>query len=497
MTGRALALAAFASAAAAFAPPLPSIGRREVIAARRSAAAEGGARQLAANLGTVQPMGLWEAPRRVVEVDGGMRAKALAFWLKDEHKIDMSRIEMRQSPLEGLGVFAAQDLEAGEALFDIPQSCCIYPELVFADRQLGKSMSALASKAGQGIDVVSLATYLAREKMAGAESRFRPFIEVCPWDSLHPLLWTEAELDLLEGTYAYNELNELLDQVDVATELFEPVLNPKGWKQLFQAIETEKMESEDFAFLMRGAFASVISRNFDSNIGVSSKMEQREPRVIIPLLDIFNHHPTSPTISFDAINGFGTQDDEDRSFGVTVAKKGAVTQGTELFNYYGTKPNWDMLTTYGFVSSNPACQESTLTTTLSPSDPQFSAKKEILAKHGIKVQGQIWDVRNGQEPSKLLMPYFRIAAMEESQLQHADKALQGEISEDNERCAKEALKKTVAVRRKFIETASRGAQEAKAVGKDKFVRAEVADLVQQLLDSEMAAIADFSSRMNL
>ena len=53
-------------------------------------------------------MSLWEAPKRVVVVDGGVRAKALAFWLKDEHNIDMSKIELRQSPLEGLGVFAAQ-----------------------------------------------------------------------------------------------------------------------------------------------------------------------------------------------------------------------------------------------------------------------------------------------------------------------------------------------------------------------------------------------------
>ena len=53
-----------------------------------------------------------------------------------------------------------------------------------------------------------------------------------------------------------------------------------------QAIETENMDTDDFAFLMRGAFASIISRNFDSNIGVSAKLEQREPRVIIPLLDI-------------------------------------------------------------------------------------------------------------------------------------------------------------------------------------------------------------------
>ena len=63
-----------------------------------------------------------EAPRRVVELDGGMRAKGLKFWLQDEHGIDMSKIELRESPLEGLGVFAAQDLAPGEKLFDIPLS---------------------------------------------------------------------------------------------------------------------------------------------------------------------------------------------------------------------------------------------------------------------------------------------------------------------------------------------------------------------------------------
>ena len=61
-------------------------------------------------------------------------------------------------------------------------------------------MSELTIKSGQGTDVVSLATFLAREKMVGAESKFRPFLEVCPWDSLHPLLWTETALELLQDT---------------------------------------------------------------------------------------------------------------------------------------------------------------------------------------------------------------------------------------------------------------------------------------------------------
>jgi hypothetical protein len=50
------------------------------------------------------------------------------------------------------------------------------------------------------------------------KKRFRPFIEVCPWDSLHPLLWTEAEQDLLDFSYAYVQLNEILDQVPAPIE---------------------------------------------------------------------------------------------------------------------------------------------------------------------------------------------------------------------------------------------------------------------------------------
>ena len=34
-----------------------------------------------------------------------------------------------------------------------------------------------------------------------------------PWDSMHPLLWTDAEVDLLEDTYAYEEIMQFRDQV--------------------------------------------------------------------------------------------------------------------------------------------------------------------------------------------------------------------------------------------------------------------------------------------
>ena len=215
----------------------------------------------------------------------------------------------------------------------IPKSCCIYPELVFEDRQLGKSMQKLASAAGEGIEVVALATFLAREKMKGSESSYKPFIDVLPWDSLHPLLWTDEEVDLLEGTYAHREILAFREQVEVATELLEPVLNPKGWKQFFQTIETEKMTPEEFGFMMRGAFASVLSRAFDSKIGRGDK--GLEERVVIPLLDIFNHGSYGPSITFDT----ALERDNEKGFPVRVADKGkSIEEGEELFGFYGDKP---------------------------------------------------------------------------------------------------------------------------------------------------------------
>ncbi|KAJ1468924.1 hypothetical protein T484DRAFT_1853692 [Baffinella frigidus] len=146
--------------------------------------------------------------------------------------MDLSAITLKNSPLEGLGMFAARDLEPGETVFTIPRECTVYPEMVLEDRMLGKSMKALASKAGTGIETVALATYLAREKLAGtgietvalatflareklvgSESSRRAYIEVLPWDSMHPLLWTDAEVDLLEDTYAYEEIMQFRDQV--------------------------------------------------------------------------------------------------------------------------------------------------------------------------------------------------------------------------------------------------------------------------------------------
>jgi hypothetical protein len=75
-----------------------------------------------------------------------------------------------------------------------------------------------------------------------------------------PLLLPPARIPHPPTLNSFADLPALSAQVDAATEIFEPVLNPKGWKQLFQPIDSGNMDSDEFAFLMRGAFASVLSR---------------------------------------------------------------------------------------------------------------------------------------------------------------------------------------------------------------------------------------------
>jgi len=218
-----------------------------------------------------EELGWWDSPARAVESDGGMRANNFKFWLKDEHKVDLSNADIRESPLEGLGVFVDKDLSKGDVLFEVPKSACIYPELVFNDRQLGKTMKQLAKQAGDGIEVIALATYLSREKMMGTQSTYQPYIEILPWDtSLHPLLWTVPEVELLQGTYAYDQVQEFRDQVEAATELFEPVLNPKGWKAVFQPIESERVRRQVRNLLAHSVmFRRKLLRNFaDEHRGV-------------------------------------------------------------------------------------------------------------------------------------------------------------------------------------------------------------------------------------
>jgi multidrug resistance efflux pump len=96
------------------------------------------------------------------------------------------------------------------------------------------------------------------------------------------------------------------------------------------------------------------------------------------------------------------------------------------------------------------------------------------------------------------MAYMRIPHMQDKEeLKRADDAVRGQVSEENERAAIELLRATVATRRTELKEARAKARECKAAGQETLVRAEVADMVLQLLDSEDAALDDFCKQMGV
>lgn len=144
----------------------------------------------------------------------------------------------------------------------------------------------------------------------------------------------------------------------------------------------------------------ILSRAYDSDIaGGSGGLEQR---VLIPLMDSLNHAGSrGPSVTFDCTNSVGGEDDvKKRRIPVGVASRaGGVVAGDELLSYYGAKPNWNFLTSYGFVSDEAASQETTLTASLDPSDGLFSAKREALARLGLASEGQLFDIQASKAPS--------------------------------------------------------------------------------------------------
>jgi hypothetical protein len=119
-------------------------------------------------------------------------------------------------------------------------------------------------------------------------------------------------------------------------------------------------------------------------------------------MDSLNHAGSrGPSVTFDCTNSVGGEDDiRRRRIPVGVAaREGGVRAGEELLSYYGAKPNWNFLTSYGFVSDEDVSQETTLTASLDPSDGLFSAKREALARLGLASEEQLFDIQASEPPS--------------------------------------------------------------------------------------------------
>ena len=131
---------------------------------------------------------------------------------------------------------ALRDFEKGEALFDLRAGACLTAAAVYADKEIGKELGAIAAAVGPGFDVVALATFLAAERARGflQESvgrfdRLGATPELSAWSPLTAAHW--AQEDASPAPPNDPELEPVIAQgVEIALPIIERVAR-RAWTQ--------------------------------------------------------------------------------------------------------------------------------------------------------------------------------------------------------------------------------------------------------------------------
>ena len=90
--------------------------------------------------------------------------------------VDVARVS------EGLGFVARKDLARNEVLVVVPKRTWISADTVAADPEMRPFCSGLSSW-------VSIALFLIREKARGADSFWKPYLDILPPETNSPLFW--------------------------------------------------------------------------------------------------------------------------------------------------------------------------------------------------------------------------------------------------------------------------------------------------------------------
>jgi hypothetical protein len=121
---------------------------------------------------------------------------------------------------------------------------------------------------------------------------------------------------------------------------------------------------------------------------------------IVPYADMFNYKYKSKMTHW-------VFNEESDSF-VVIAQE-FIQAGSEIFVYYGNKPNHSFFLFYGFVVENNENDEVFIKTSAIPTDRLLVSKESMLVRRCLKfrVSGDTGDIKFGQ-----LMSYLRYLAFE-------------------------------------------------------------------------------------
>jgi len=263
---------------------------------------------------------------------------------------------------QGDGLFVTQDVSQNDYLMVIPETKCMSLEYAWEDDELGDVFCFLTDEGGPGARTAALAGFMAKEwlqiqyygsSIGGSSTpKWDPYLRVLPWKESdrgqeHMLWWTHEKVEeLLGDSFAYDEVLNTLNEVDVAVENLQTILlhDPdlhKAWDP--DNLITNETEMDH---TIRSAFVSILSRAFEDVSVDCSKL--------VPLLDMVQHD--------GSVGGANVHHETIPSSGNVIVKAMRDMEAGEelLINYSSKLKPHQFFTVFGFIPGETSNMEDLL-----------------------------------------------------------------------------------------------------------------------------------------
>jgi len=322
--------------------------------------------------------------------DKGVYVQDKSDWGQAPHALAVSidtADELDQEP-SGRGMLARYDIKEGDELFCLPLEITLNKKA--AQKEFGKSIIH------DGLsEYFAIAILLIKERSKGADSFWKPYIDVLPsLEEVNPtVVWSEDELAALEGSPLVSATLSLRLKLQKEFETLQQDIFSKH-PDLFPP-EVFNLDSYRWAFVI--LFSRAICLN---------GLEGGPQVALVPYADLFNHNPfASSFIDAQSKGGWFTETKEE----VVVYADRSYKKFEQVFISYGQKSNLELLLLYGFALDRNPYNAVDLTVVLPESDPLFEGKRAFLATKGLKPEME-FPVYNDRYPDELLQ-FLRLVCL--------------------------------------------------------------------------------------
>ncbi|KAJ2906983.1 hypothetical protein GGI21_003973, partial [Coemansia aciculifera] len=314
---------------------------------------------------------------------------------------EFPKIEIRDSESGG-GIYALEQIEAKENYAYLPNKLYITGKVCHDTIGTSEQQQLeLMDDPWHGAMMVSL--FLIHERFVMKEDSFwKPYIDILPREFHTPLQFNAEELKFLRGTpveLAVDERHERIRKyLHKALELVPESVIPR-----------DVLTYENFLW----AITMFASRSYSKDLMVFSPCDLiNKCEVLLPLLDMTNHHPETRV---DWMVDFGK---------ITFPIDAVIEPGEQIFNNYGPKSNEELMMGYGFCMEPNPFSHFHIKLNYSQ-DPLFEAKERILEAAGMSDAYDHFIRTSGL--SRDLLPVLRVMVMTDVDLhyigQDADREL--------------------------------------------------------------------------